>query len=136
MSSPRRPAPKRPRAERPSDRSRVTRGGLGAGLVAGGEPVQARDGAAQDARDLHLADAVALADLGLGQVALEAQAQDVSLAGGEGAHERPDQHALLGARESVVGVPSVSAMVASSPSSAPAHGASMEFARWACPASI
>jgi hypothetical protein len=41
---------------------------------------QAGDRLAQDARDLHLADADALADLGLGEVVLEAQPNDGSLA--------------------------------------------------------
>jgi len=41
--------------------------------------------AAQDARHLHLADADALADLGLGEPTVEAHAEHLSLADGQGA---------------------------------------------------
>src|SRR3954447_20491052 len=60
---------------------------------------------AQDARDLHLADADALADRGLREVLLEAQPHDLALARGEGAHELVEDRALLGAVVAVVDVP-------------------------------
>src|SRR3954470_19823583 len=60
---------------------------------------------AQDARDLHLADADPLADRGLREVLLEAQPHDLALARREGAHELVEDRALLGAVIAVVDVP-------------------------------
>src|SRR4051794_9389593 len=60
---------------------------------------------AQDARDLHLADADPLADRGLREVLLEAQPHDLALARREGAHELVEHRALLGAVVAVVDVP-------------------------------
>ena len=53
-------------------------------------------------RDLHLRDADALADLGLGEVLLEAQPQHLALARGHGAQELGERRALLGPREALL----------------------------------
>jgi hypothetical protein len=66
----------------------------------GGE-AELGEGVAQDARDLHLADADDLADLGLGQVLFEAQADDLALAGCQGSRERGDGRALFGDRSPI-----------------------------------
>src|SRR4051794_16444566 len=66
---------------------------------------QAGDRLADDPRDLHLRDADALADLGLRQVLLEAQPQDLALAGGHRAHELLERRAALGQPEALLGRP-------------------------------
>ena len=50
-------------------------------------------------RDLHLGDADPVGDLGLRQVLLEAQAQDLAVAVAEHLHRVVEQHAHLGALE-------------------------------------
>src|SRR4029450_13441446 len=63
---------------------------------------QSRHGLADEARDLHLRDADALADLGLGEVLLEAQAQHLALARSDSAQELGERRAVLGQREAVL----------------------------------
>src|SRR3954447_18605260 len=72
-------------------------GGLGAGALA-----HALDALTQHARDLHLADADVLADLLLGEVALEAQAHDQTVARREDAHHPAQLRAVLGPAEGVL----------------------------------
>src|SRR4051812_30598000 len=67
-------------------------------LLAGGI-LQAVDRLTDDAAHVHLADADALADLGLRQVVLEAQAQDLALALAQDAHQALDRRAVLGVAE-------------------------------------
>src|SRR3954471_22853057 len=67
--------------------SRLARRRVARSLVGGRDPVEARERPAQDPRDLHLTDSDALADLRLREIAFEAKAQDVALAGREGPHE-------------------------------------------------
>src|SRR6185312_15176054 len=71
-------------------------------LARGGVGAQARDGLTDDARDLHLRDADALADLGLREVLGEAQVQHLALARGDRAHEVLDRGAILGQREAAL----------------------------------
>src|SRR4051794_33437361 len=71
-------------------------------LSRGGVGAQARDRLADDARDLHLLHADALADLGLREVLGEAQVQDLALARRDGAHEVLDRGAVLGQGEAVL----------------------------------
>ena len=87
-----------------------------------------RDRLADDARDLHLRDADALADLRLGEVLLEAQPQDLALARRDRAHEVLERRAVLGQREAeLLGAQRVAERVAAS-SSLP-RGVSSEVAR-------
>ena len=60
-----------------------------------GVGAQARHRLADDARDLHLRDADSLADLGLGEVLGEAQAQDLALARRDDPHDVRDGGAIL-----------------------------------------
>ena len=71
-------------------------------LARRGVGAQARDRLADDARDLHLRDADALADLGLREVLVEAQAQHLALARRDRAHEVLERRAVLGQREAVL----------------------------------
>ena len=61
-----------------------------------------RERLADDAADLHLRDADALADLGLRQVLDEAQAQDLALARADRAQQPAQRGAILGEAEALV----------------------------------
>ena len=65
-------------------------------------PRAAGDGLADQARDVHLRDADARADLRLREVLLEAQAQHLALAVGEHAHQALDRGGVLGHGEAGV----------------------------------
>src|SRR3954454_748126 len=60
---------------------------------------QAIDRLADDARHVHLADADALPDLGLGEILREAQPQDLAFALAEHPHQALDGRRVLGHRE-------------------------------------
>src|SRR5258705_10788722 len=85
---------------------RRPRGGLGAGLarvLAGARHgAQAAQRLADDARDLHLRDADALADLGLREVLLEAQAQYLALTRRHRAQQLLERGPVLGQREAAL----------------------------------
>src|SRR4051794_28754463 len=98
--------PRRRRGRRPGAARRAGLAvGRGAARLDARERPQPPDGVAQDARDLHLADADPLADRGLREVLLEAQPHDLALAWRQRAHELVEDRALLGAVVAVVDVP-------------------------------
>src|SRR3954470_16462138 len=85
-----------PRASRP--RSTATTPGLANNSRVGGG-AQHLDRLADEARDLHLGEPDALADLGLGHLAPEAQVQDQPFALGQQAQELVDDGGILDMRE-------------------------------------
>ena len=107
------PRPRRRRGRRPGPARRrgllnPARGRYAATLGSSAVPLarqhaQPPDRLAQHARDLHLADPDDLADLGLGEVRLEAQPDHVALALRQRAHEIREQRPLLGAVVAVLG---------------------------------
>ena len=89
---------------------------------------QAGDRVADDARGLHLRDADASADLPLGEVLLEAQAQHLALARRDRAQQQGERGAVLGQPEARLGAGERVARV--SPASfPPACGLSSDVAR-------
>ena len=87
---------------RPRRGLRVTVGSPAASPPASASLAQLRDRLADEARDVHLRDADALADLGLGEVLREAQPQDLALALGQHAHQALDGRGVLGDAEARV----------------------------------
>src|SRR5688572_18109726 len=63
---------------------------------------QAGERLADQAGDLHLRHADARADLGLGEILDEAQAQHLALARGDGGHEALERGAVLGQAEAAL----------------------------------
>src|SRR4051812_46239163 len=61
-----------------------------------GDLAQASDRLTDDARDLHLADTEDLTDLGLREILLKAQAQDLARSSRQSGHETVEQYPHLG----------------------------------------
>src|SRR5919205_833529 len=85
---------------RDSPSGRTLRGAL---LARARDAAQPGDRLADDARDLHLRDADALADLGLREVVLEAQPQHLALARRDRPQELGQRRAVLGQAEALLG---------------------------------